>query len=94
MTRDDIEKLIKQNKPLLEQEYNIHKIGLFGSYARNEKKGEDIDILVDIDGPNLLELKKHLESLFDKPVDLVTSTTLELKPDFKKNEILKEVRYQ
>ena len=85
MTRDEIEKLLRKHKPILRERYYVSKIGLFGSYVRNEQTEQsDVDILVDFDGPvafEFLDLKEYLETLFKKRVDLATSRSL--KPSLK-----------
>jgi len=95
MDRTEIEELLKKNKAFLAKEYNVCKIGLFGSYGRNEQtEKSDVDILVEFSGPigfKFAGLKHYLESLFNRPVDL--STAKALKPRFK-DIVLSEVRYQ
>ncbi len=59
------------------KDFNPEKIGIFGSFARNENKpGSDIDILVKFkDGITLLQLVKLENQLSEKlgvKVDLVT----------------------
>jgi len=52
---------------------SINKIGIFGSYARGQaKKDSDIDIVVDLDKPNLitlsgirLDIKEHFQTNVD-----------------------------
>ena len=76
--------------------YGVKKIGLFGSYARDEQKtGSDIDILVEFEKgkkgfDNYMDLKFFLEDLFSYKVDLVIVDAL--KPDLKPF-ILGSVRY-
>jgi uncharacterized protein len=95
MKRQDIEHILKEQKSYLADKYFVSKIGLFGSYARDEQSSEsDIDILVDFIKPvgfEFIDLKDYLESLFNKPVDLVTVNAI--KP-FMRQEILDEVQYQ
>lgn len=60
---------------------NIVFLGLFGSAARDElRAGSDIDLLIRYDQPvGLFEHSRvalELESLFGKPVDLVTDRAL------------------
>ena len=60
---------------------SANKIGLFGSFARNEENPDsDIDLLVNFDRPiGLIELVKielELEELLGKQVDLVTEKSL------------------
>ena len=67
--------------------YGVKKIGLFGSYARNEQEiVSDIDILVEFERgkkafDNYMDLKFFLEELFSYKVDLVIVDAL--KPDIK-----------
>jgi predicted nucleotidyltransferase len=54
-------------------QYNLTRIGVFGSFARDEANAGDIDILIedDIDPDNLIQLKSLLETGFQKKVDVV-----------------------
>jgi predicted nucleotidyltransferase len=54
-------------------QYNLKKIGVFGSFARDEANAGDIDILIedDIDPDRLIQLKTLLEDAFHKKVDVV-----------------------
>ena len=55
------------------KKYNLDKIGVFGSFARGEK-ANDIDFYLDLDNynlKNLLSLKKELESITEKEVDIM-----------------------
>lgn len=66
---------------------SANKIGLFGSYARNEEHiDSDIDLLVNFERPigflELVRIELALEELLGKKVDLVTEKSL-------KNEKLK-----
>jgi len=76
--------------------YGIKKIGLFGSYVKNEQKTKsDIDILVEFEKgkktfDNYMNLKFYLEELFKCKVDLIISD--KIKPDLKPN-ILGSVIY-
>ena len=57
------------------KKYNVKKAGIFGSYARNEnKKGSDVDILIEVDGSLLkvIEIEQELEEKLHKKVDLLT----------------------
>jgi predicted nucleotidyltransferase len=53
--------------------YSLDRIGIFGSFARDEENANDIDILIedDIDLDNLINLKMQLEKSFQKKVDIV-----------------------
>jgi uncharacterized protein len=66
------------------QVYNPTKVGIFGSFARNENKSDsDIDLLVEFkNAPSLLALIKienELSDLLGVKVDLLTTGALKNK---------------
>ena len=66
------------------KDYNVLKVGIFGSFARGEnKKGSDLDILVEFkDSPSLLtliKLENQLSEILGIKVDLVTTGALKNK---------------
>jgi len=72
--------------------YNPEKIGIFGSYARNEQNAEsDLDILVRfknvISFLDLVGIEQELSETLGLKIDLVTERAL-------KNEKLKEYIYK
>ena len=75
MNRDDITKYISEHKTEFEQEFGVKKIGIFGSYARDEAhKESDIDIVVVLEKPDLfllIGIKQVIEEAFNKKVDVV-----------------------
>lgn len=87
---------LRDHKAELFEKYGVIKIGLFGSYARNEQHDEsDIDVAVEIskDKKNIhtfLGLKRELENSLGKTVDLGIESTL--KP-IAKQYISKEIIY-
>lgn len=90
-----IKELIRKNKSLLEENYKVKVLGIFGSYSRRAScRGSDIDILVEFsESPDFFEflrLEGLLERLLGLKVDLVTPDAL--KPLIK-NEILRETIY-
>lgn len=94
-TIKEIALIIRKNKKDLEQEYGLQKIGIFGSYARDEQgKKSDIDILVEVKRPagfvKFIRLEQCLSRLLNARVDLVTPKAL--KPYMGKR-ILREVHY-
>jgi uncharacterized protein len=65
----------------LRQKFKIRRIGLFGSYARQEQRPDsDIDLLVDFsedaDLFDLIELKYFLEDRLHHRVDIVPEHSL------------------
>lgn len=63
------------------QRHDVSRLRLFGSVARGQAKpGSDIDLLVDFAVPKgffeLIRLEDELQTLFGRPVDLVTERGL------------------
>jgi predicted nucleotidyltransferase len=90
---DEIVKNLRENKPILEEKYRVKTLGVFGSYVRGEqKKGSDLDILVEFAKPvglfEFMELEEFLEKKMGVKIDLVSRKAL--KPRIGKH-ILKEV---
>ncbi|MEW6621433.1 MAG: nucleotidyltransferase family protein [bacterium] len=75
MTKEDIKRIIKANKGILER-YTVKSIALFGSYVRGmQKENSDIDLLVEFEIPsynNFINLVWTLENLLKKEVTVVT----------------------
>lgn len=73
----------------------ITRMGLFGSFARNEANSKsDIDIIVSLKKPTLYKyssLNRQLEKIFDRKVDLIPSSS-NLSESFKE-QIEKDVIY-
>ena len=72
----DIRITLSKQKADLKRRYRLKRIGVFGSFARNEQKdGSDIDILVQYDEvPDLfkfIDLELELEDILKHKVDLV-----------------------
>lgn len=97
LTSTEILHFLKQNKQFFKENYGCLKIGLFGSYARNEQTNEsDIDILVlyEPNTKNLYEkeiaLKTFIYERFNKKVDICSEKWI--KPIFKEL-VIKETIY-
>jgi len=75
MVREKIIEYITLHKGELERKFGVTKIGLFGSYARDDAPSDsDIDIVVELEKPdvfNLIGIKQTLEEEFGKKVDVV-----------------------
>ncbi len=95
---NEIEQLmakLNEDVPFLRRTYGVKSLGLFGSHVRGEqKKGSDVDILVEFEEPigllRFVSLEIHLSELLGKRVDLVMKTAL--KPAIGRH-ILSEVKY-
>ena len=86
---------LKQKNIIIEtlKPYNPKKIGIFGSFARNEnKETSDIDVLYEFNATirlfSLIALKEELELKLNKKVDLVSEKYLNPKL---KSQILNEL---
>jgi predicted nucleotidyltransferase len=94
MTQKEILDFLRKHRELFASKYHIEKIGLFGSYARNEA-GEESDIDLVIQTPvrnfrNRYELKYFLEENLKRPVDIGYLDTL--RP-FVRKRVEREVIY-
>jgi len=92
--REDVLARLDRAAPEL-RAHAVKELWLFGSAAREElKAGSDIDILVDFDAPVTLfefaRLRRRLESLLGRPVDLVTRDAL--KPQLREQILREAVR--
>ncbi len=81
MTRSDVLTRLKAGQAEIRNRYQVERLGLFGSAARDELGDDsDVDILVKFSGPARYDdyrgLKASLESLLGRRVDLVTETGL------------------
>jgi len=75
--RKQIIQYLSSNKQDITRKYRLKKIGIFGSYARNEQTAEsDLDLLVEFEDntPDLSEKKERLrteiQAIFHIPVDI------------------------
>lgn len=84
--KDELQKstllsLLEQNREKI-QGYGVAKLGMFGSFVRNEQRPEsDVDLLVAFmpgrkSFDNFMKLSFFLEELLGRPVELVTSEAL------------------
>ncbi|MDY6771371.1 MAG: nucleotidyltransferase family protein [Candidatus Nanohaloarchaea archaeon] len=95
LSRDAIHEELASNAGRI-HELGVDRIGLFGSYSRDEAtEDSDIDILVRFrEGEktfaNFMELKRFLEELFDRDIDLVTEQSVR---ESIQDRVLKEVEY-
>ncbi len=97
LTRSEVLTFLKDNKGLFLSQYGIQKIGIFGSFAREEQTDtSDIDILIDMssDTENIfdkrIQLRELLMNHFAKNVDICHEKAI--KPMFKEL-VLKDAIY-
>lgn len=52
LTLDEIRRVLEAQKPYLAERYGVVKIGIFGSYVRDEQRQDsDLDILIELEEP-------------------------------------------
>jgi len=87
LTKEDILSYLKSYKKEKQKHYNIKRLGLFGSYAKNTaKNSSDIDIVVEFTKPdmfNQIGIMQDLKEYFKKDVDVI-SLWKHINPKLKK----------
>lgn len=96
-TKGEILDFLIQNKQYFRDRFGVIKIGLFGSYAKDEQiDGSDIDLIVEFEKntPNLFDVKNELKSYIREKFNIHVDIAREkyLKPIYK-DSILKETIY-
>jgi len=88
---------LSENKQDISRKYHLKKVGIFGSYARNEQTFKsDLDLLVEFEDntPDLTEkkefLRKEIQSVFHINVDICREKYI--KPVFRQ-QILSDAIY-
>jgi uncharacterized protein len=94
LTGNEILVKLRELKPILNKEYAVKEIGLFGSFSDNTSSEQsDIDIIVELERPigwKFFTLEMFLENTFDRKIDLVTKNALKAQI---KERILDQVKY-
>lgn len=76
ITKEEILESLAKDKPLLQRQFKVSRLALFGSFARGEQNPDsDVDILVDVDpsiGLEFVTLAERIEKLLGTSVDLVS----------------------
>ena len=91
----DIKAILARHKKELAGKFSVKKIGIFGSWVRDEqKKKSDIDLLVELKEPvsllGIVRLENHISELLGAKVDLVPKK--DIRPELKEI-ILNEAVY-
>jgi uncharacterized protein len=93
-SRNEIISKLVEIKPILNRDFSVKEIGLFGSFAQGLNSDEsDIDLLVEFDKPigwRFFTLEIYLETIFKRKIDLVTKNALK---DQIKDDILGQVKF-
>lgn len=95
MDKNEILHKLSEHKEYIQNNYEVDKIGLFGSYAKDmQTEDSDIDIYVEFKNKtfkNIAGLWVYLEELYHKKIDLVHKHKRSKGAIF--NSIQKEVIY-
>lgn len=95
MNRQELVSFLKAQSPEMHERFGVTRLGLVGSYARDEATEQsDIDIVVELQSDNkfrsFFNLLHYLEDSLHIHVDLATEASL--KP-LVRNSILKDIIY-
>lgn len=75
LKKEDILTTLSEHKAFLQQNYDVDKIGLFGSFAKGTQDAQsDIDIYVEFNHKtfrNIAGLWVYLEKLYHRKIDLL-----------------------
>ncbi len=80
-TEQDVLAIIEKNQAQI-RAFGVRKLGLFGSYVREQQRAEsDVDLLVEFEQrkktfDNFMQLSFFLEKLLQRRVELVTKEAL------------------
>jgi hypothetical protein len=94
-TKDDVWLAITSNQDRIKA-FGVKKLGLFGSFVREEQKKEsDIDFLVEFEQDkknfkNFMQLSFLLEDILNRRVELVTTESLS---PYIRPYIIKDIEY-
>ena len=95
--QSQIIRYLSENKQSISRRYRLKKLGIFGSYARNEQTlTSDLDLLVEFEDntPDLTNkkdfLKKEIQSVFNISIDICREKYI--KPVFRQ-QILSDAIY-
>lgn len=87
MKKQQILEILENHKGILQEQYGIKHLALFGSTARDTAtETSDIDILISFEGiansQRYFGTLFYLEDLLQKPIDLITDNAIrsELRP--------------
>ena len=74
LTRENILQFLRDNKDRFAEQYGVTKIGLFGSFSRDEaSEGSDVDVCVEMPPHffSVAAVREELESSFKRSVHIV-----------------------
>jgi len=96
-SRDEILNFLSENREYMKENFQIVKLGIFGSYAHGDNESSsDIDLIVEFveNTQNLFDLKRNLKAYIKENLNLEVDVCREkyIKPRYKK-VILNEAKF-
>ena len=93
-TLEEVQTALRMHRSILEQEYGVTRLAVFGSFARSEQTVQsDVDLLVELKAPlglRFVHLADFLETVVGLKVDLLTPDAV--KPN-RRAYIMKDLVY-
>jgi hypothetical protein len=93
-TMEQVQAALRAHRPVLEKEYGVTRLAVFGSYARSQQTDRsDVDLLVELREPlglRFVHLADFLEAILGLKVDLLTADAV--KPN-RRAYIMKDLVY-
>jgi predicted nucleotidyltransferase len=74
LTLENVLEILQNNKERFAEKYGVTRLGLFGSFARNEAtEGSDVDVCVEMpaDFFSVEAVREELETSFRRSVDII-----------------------
>lgn len=79
-TKEEVLRILRQEKPELVRRYGVKRLALFGSYARDDQREDsDVDILVEVDpsiGLGFVELADRIEEALGVRAEIVSGRAI------------------
>ena len=89
-TKEEVLRILQQEKPELARRYGVKRLALFGSYARDDQgENSDVDVLAEVDPSIVLgfvELAERIEGALGVRAEVVSRRAI--KPRYW--EVIKE----
>ncbi|MGH7827289.1 MAG: nucleotidyltransferase family protein [Candidatus Binatia bacterium] len=89
-TKEEVLRILQEEKPELVRRYGVKRPALFGSYARDDQReNSDVDVLVEVDpsiGIDFVELAERIEGALGVRAEIVSRRAI--KPRYW--EVIKE----
>jgi predicted nucleotidyltransferase len=89
-TKEEILRILQEEKPELIRRYGLKRLALFGSYARDDQReGSDVDVMVEVEpsiGLRFVEMADRIEDALGIRTEVVSRRAI--KPRYW--EVIKE----